>query len=1098
MKRPREHERTDAETKALEAVAADMRAVRTAVCKAEDAFDAARVAVPVAVPASDPAFAHASFPIPAPVSAPAPEKRDRGDHKEQEKDNKGDKDKGDKGDKNKAKLDLSSSEMFRLYRAGASDPVKRWPIVEYCARDCDIPLLLVEKLKYVTIWVEMSRVCFTPLEAVVNAGQQQKVFNVIARYVNQEFAINVRDAGWPTNDAQDAGENEDGDDGGARSRVSDYQGATVIEPIKGFYSLPVSTLDFASLYPSIIRFYNLCPSVLVIDEEFFNWDKNPACKGRVTFERHTIPHNIVVGSSIKPGSRKRTPDYCVEERTYIIVTHVPGVLPRLLAQLGTTRKIAKKAMVRPLFCCTCIPICLCLCLCVYAFLFVFLQEHAGARSSECDSVASFLRGLCLSASPQTAEVELSALKAQGKSAADKLRTAQLGVDIGTAAFRVSPAASDSDCSALSEARSFEARVVAKLNERSESVRAELQALIASGATEDTARKQRTLVRELEMFAASVVAIQKDSSANATTTEAEPGTGTAPGTQRTQIDTSLLLPAFSKHIASYSQQAKAHYLDMSVQNGRQLGIKITMNSVYGFTGVSADKGLLPCKPVAAITTLKGRAFIGVAKDYAEKTYAGARVIYGDTDSIMIYWGQDISIEDAYARGGDAAAAITALLRSGTVEGLGGAGYEAARIAAAKAARAGATDPEDVDTEDEEEDRDRDRDGDGDGERDRDKDKDKHRVKRSPVRDFEEARKAIELTNEKVYFPYLLDKKKRYAGLHWAMDEELGRLKSKLDMKGIDAVRRDRPGYVRSTCEAVLRALMFERSVSKAREHIEASLESILASSGRGSSFDTGFGAAAVPAKPKPISEFVMSKSVRGSYKNGVENLPQVQAWRRMQARGDDDIPPIGARMPYVIVAPPGGVAGGTKSQVKLFARSEHPSHVKSVGLPLDIVYYLEQLQKPVSKLVEHVGIKGLDELFDTTISRANAKLMGLRSLARFLVTDTSHSTASAAAPVAAPVAARVPRAPIRIGTLGPHKTFAEPLFAPRSAQSLHQTQHKTQQQTQFARHFGASSKAEPEKAKSKSNESKVSKDGNPKPIAKPPRSSKSLLDMLEHA
>lgn len=32
-----------------------------------------------------------------------------------------------------------------------------------------------------------------------------------------------------------------------------YEGATVIEPKKGFYQEPVATLDFASLYPSIMQ-----------------------------------------------------------------------------------------------------------------------------------------------------------------------------------------------------------------------------------------------------------------------------------------------------------------------------------------------------------------------------------------------------------------------------------------------------------------------------------------------------------------------------------------------------------------------------------------------------------------------------------------------------------------------------------------------------------------------------------------------------------------------------------------------------------------------------------------------------------------------------
>ena len=42
-----------------------------------------------------------------------------------------------------------------------------------------------------------------------------------------------------------------------------YEGATVIEPLKGFYNCPVTTLDFASLYPSIIMAHNLCYSTLI-------------------------------------------------------------------------------------------------------------------------------------------------------------------------------------------------------------------------------------------------------------------------------------------------------------------------------------------------------------------------------------------------------------------------------------------------------------------------------------------------------------------------------------------------------------------------------------------------------------------------------------------------------------------------------------------------------------------------------------------------------------------------------------------------------------------------------------------------------------------
>lgn len=42
-----------------------------------------------------------------------------------------------------------------------------------------------------------------------------------------------------------------------------YEGATVLEPKAGYYATPVATLDFASLYPSIMMAHNLCYTTLL-------------------------------------------------------------------------------------------------------------------------------------------------------------------------------------------------------------------------------------------------------------------------------------------------------------------------------------------------------------------------------------------------------------------------------------------------------------------------------------------------------------------------------------------------------------------------------------------------------------------------------------------------------------------------------------------------------------------------------------------------------------------------------------------------------------------------------------------------------------------
>ena len=94
-----------------------------------------------------------------------------------------------------------------------------------------------------------------------------------------------------------------------------FQGATVNDPHAGFFEDPVATLDWLSLYPSIMRAYNLCPSTHVLDASL------QAQEGVVRYE----PGGGIVAHFVT-SSRKK------------------GILPRILEELATERTAAKKRM----------------------------------------------------------------------------------------------------------------------------------------------------------------------------------------------------------------------------------------------------------------------------------------------------------------------------------------------------------------------------------------------------------------------------------------------------------------------------------------------------------------------------------------------------------------------------------------------------------------------------------------------------------------------------------------------------------------------------------------------------------------------------------
>lgn len=188
------------------------------------------------------------------------------------------------------KLDLPAAQIFAKYRGG---PAERAEIARYAVQDVSLPIKLFGKLNLFENLAQMSVATCVPLEYLLTRGQQIKVYSLILKQ-SREMNFLLPDDKRMTIDGK-------------------YEGATVLDAKKGAYFHIISGLDFASLYPSIIRSYNMCYSTLVL----------PGCE---------VPSN--------------TNTYSVETGlgTYTFVQDRPGIVPTLLENLATWRTQAKKKM----------------------------------------------------------------------------------------------------------------------------------------------------------------------------------------------------------------------------------------------------------------------------------------------------------------------------------------------------------------------------------------------------------------------------------------------------------------------------------------------------------------------------------------------------------------------------------------------------------------------------------------------------------------------------------------------------------------------------------------------------------------------------------
>ena len=231
--------------------------------------------------------------------------------------------------------DNNYHKMFALYRFGRSG---RLCNAIYCAVDCDLVLNIMESIAIIPFMKEMSSISSTLMKDILSRGQQIKLVNTLYRECyNTGYVMNKPVTLWKSKDIP-------------------YVGATVLEPQDGFYVYPVVTLDFASLYPSIMQAYNLCPSTLIIEKN--NHIEDQMLQHQTILESRSelidldrcIENGKQCGNlfdifpDISQPYGRVVESHNISGFKFSFVQHVKSVTSKLLETFGKRRKEAQKLM----------------------------------------------------------------------------------------------------------------------------------------------------------------------------------------------------------------------------------------------------------------------------------------------------------------------------------------------------------------------------------------------------------------------------------------------------------------------------------------------------------------------------------------------------------------------------------------------------------------------------------------------------------------------------------------------------------------------------------------------------------------------------------
>jgi len=143
----------------------------------------------------------------------------------------------------RGKMDIPFGKLLHAFSSDGTAE-ERGLVALYCEIDSRLCLELMCFWKAHVACLEEASCCSVNPSTITNSGRQGKIVSMILGEMYGKYYFNPP----------------------ATSNLDGYQGAMVIETVPGLYAGfhdQVLCCDFASLYPSIMRSYNICPSMLV-------------------------------------------------------------------------------------------------------------------------------------------------------------------------------------------------------------------------------------------------------------------------------------------------------------------------------------------------------------------------------------------------------------------------------------------------------------------------------------------------------------------------------------------------------------------------------------------------------------------------------------------------------------------------------------------------------------------------------------------------------------------------------------------------------------------------------------------------------------------